>query len=108
MTSKRSNSRNSDRVRARTGSANAERIRSRDVSDAPIEVLREETQLSRPSTQRAKDTEAEKYVARVKSSSPTGSEGRDRPPMKAKMNGSDRRLGGESGCFARSSSLSCE
>ncbi|KAF2567819.1 hypothetical protein F2Q68_00025057 [Brassica cretica] len=63
------------------------------VSDAPIEVLREETQLSRPSTQGAKDTEGEKYVARVKSSSPTGSEGRDHPPMKAKMNGSDRRLG---------------
>ncbi|KAF2601281.1 hypothetical protein F2Q70_00026780 [Brassica cretica] len=62
MTSKRSNSRDSDRARARTGSTNAEHIRSRDV-------------------------------ARVKSSSPTGSEGRDRPPMKAKMNGSDRRLG---------------
>ncbi|KAF3595903.1 hypothetical protein DY000_02023589 [Brassica cretica] len=64
-----------------------------DVSDALTEVLREETQLLRPSTQGAKDPEGEKAVARVKSSSPTGSEGRDRPPKKAKTNGSDRRLG---------------
>ncbi|KAG2247140.1 hypothetical protein Bca52824_086768 [Brassica carinata] len=66
MTSRKSNSRDSDRVRTRTGSANAER---------------------------AKDPEGEKYVARVKSSSPTGSEGRDRPPNKAKTNGLDHRLG---------------
>ncbi|KAF3564976.1 hypothetical protein DY000_02014201 [Brassica cretica] len=93
MTSRRSNSRDSDRVRTRTGSANAERIRSGDVSDALTEVLREETQLPRPSTQGAKDPEGEKSVTRVKSSSPTGSEGRDRPLKKAKMNGLDRRLG---------------
>ena len=63
------------------------------MSDALTEVLREETQLPRPSTHGAKDPEGEKSVARVKSSSPTGSEGRDRPPKKAKTNGSDRRLG---------------
>ncbi|KAF2567680.1 hypothetical protein F2Q68_00026312 [Brassica cretica] len=71
MASRRSNPRESDRVQTRTGSANAERIRSRN----------------------AKDLEGEKYVARVKSSSPTGSEGRDRPPKKAKTNDSDLRLG---------------
>ncbi|KAF2559585.1 hypothetical protein F2Q68_00016816 [Brassica cretica] len=47
MSSRRSNSRYSDRVRTRTGSANAERIRSGDVSDALTEVLREETRLPR-------------------------------------------------------------
>ncbi|KAF3485161.1 hypothetical protein F2Q69_00053161 [Brassica cretica] len=52
-----------------------------------------ETQLLRPSTQGAKDPEGEKLVARNKSSSPTGSEGRDCPPKKAKTNGSDRRIG---------------
>ena len=31
-------------------------------------------------------------IARVKSSSPKGSDGRDRPPKKAKTNGSDRHL----------------
>ncbi|KAF3570547.1 hypothetical protein F2Q69_00058620 [Brassica cretica] len=93
MTSRRSNSRDSDRVQTRTDSANAERIRSGDVSDALTEVLCEETQLPRPSTQGAKDPEGEKFVAHVKSSSSTGSEGRDHPPKKAKMNGSDRRLG---------------
>ncbi|KAF3496304.1 hypothetical protein DY000_02054221 [Brassica cretica] len=93
MTSRRSNSRDSDRVRTRNGSANAERIRSGDLSDALTELLREETRLPRPSTQGAKDPEGEKSVARVKSSSPTGSEGRDHPPKKAKTNGSDHRLG---------------
>ena len=92
MTSRRSNSRDFDRVRTRTGSANAERIRSGDVSDALTEVLREETRLLRPSTKGAKYPEGEKYVACVKSSSPTGSEGRDRPSKKAKTNGSDHRL----------------
>ncbi|KAF3587680.1 hypothetical protein F2Q69_00030659 [Brassica cretica] len=50
MTSRRSNSRYSDKVQTRTGSANAERIRSgdvSDVSDALTEVLREETRLPR-------------------------------------------------------------
>ncbi|KAF3585123.1 hypothetical protein F2Q69_00030660 [Brassica cretica] len=92
-TSRRSNSRDSDRVRTRTGSANAERIRSGDVSDALTEVLVEETRLPRPSTQGAKDSEGEKSVVRVKSSNPTDSEGRDRPPKKAKTIGSDPRLG---------------
>ncbi|KAF3537466.1 hypothetical protein F2Q69_00019683 [Brassica cretica] len=92
MTSRRSNSRDSDRVRTRTGVANAERIRSRDVSDTLTEVLREETRLPRSSSQGTKDPEGEASVARVKSSSPTGSEGRDRPPKKAKTNGLDRRL----------------
>ncbi|KAF2546801.1 hypothetical protein F2Q70_00022942 [Brassica cretica] len=93
MASRRSNPRDSDRVRTRTGSANVERIRSGDVSEALTEVLREETRLLRASTQEAKDLEGEKFVARVKSSSPTGSEGRDRPLKKAKTNGSDHRLG---------------
>ncbi|KAF3612238.1 hypothetical protein DY000_02049190 [Brassica cretica] len=93
MASRRSNPRDSDRVRTRTGSANAERIRSGDVSEALTEVLREETRLPRTSTQEAKDLEGENSVGRVKSSSPTGSEGGDRPPKKAKTNGSDHRLG---------------
>ncbi|KAF3550419.1 hypothetical protein DY000_02010235 [Brassica cretica] len=45
------------------------------------------------STQEAKDLEGENSVARVKSSSPTGSEGRDRPQKKAKTNSSDHHLG---------------
>ncbi|KAF3503782.1 hypothetical protein F2Q69_00044664 [Brassica cretica] len=92
MTSRRSNSRDSDRVRTRTGFAITERIRSGDVSDALTEVLREETRIPRPSSQGTKDPEGETSVARVKSSSPTGSDRRDRPPKKAKTNGSDRRL----------------
>ena len=63
------------------------------MSEALTEVLREETRLPRTSTQEAKDLEGEKSFDRVKSSSPTGSEGRDRPPKKAKTNGSDHRLG---------------
>ncbi|KAF3500271.1 hypothetical protein F2Q69_00042113 [Brassica cretica] len=66
MTSRRSNSRDSDRVQTRTGSANAERIQFEDVSDA-----------------------LQKFFL----SSPTGSEGRDLPPKKAKTNGSHHRLG---------------
>ncbi|KAF3525890.1 hypothetical protein F2Q69_00023560 [Brassica cretica] len=94
MASRRSNPRDSDRVRTRTGSANAEHIRSGDLSEALTEVLREETRLLRTSTQEAKDLEGEKSVARVKSSSPTGSEGGgDLPPKKAKTIGSDHRLG---------------
>ena len=92
MISRRSNSRDSDTVQTRTGVANADRIRSGDVSDALTKVLREETRLPRSSSQGTKDPEGEAFVARVKPSSPTGSEGRDRPPKKAKMNGSDRRL----------------
>ncbi|KAF3583495.1 hypothetical protein F2Q69_00028403 [Brassica cretica] len=60
MASRRSNPRDSDRVQIRPGSANAKCIRSGD----------------------AKDLEGEKYVARVKSSSPTGSEGSDCPLKK--------------------------
>ncbi|KAF2567682.1 hypothetical protein F2Q68_00026314 [Brassica cretica] len=67
MASRRSNPRESDRVRTRTGSANAERIRSRNVSEPLTEVLREETRLPRISTQEAKDLQGEKSVARVKS-----------------------------------------
>ncbi|KAF2538051.1 hypothetical protein F2Q68_00022321 [Brassica cretica] len=93
MASRRSSPRESDRVQTRTGSANAERIRSGDMSEALTEVLCEETRLPRTSTQEAKDLEGEKSVARVKSSSPTGSEGRDRPLKKVKTNGSDHRLG---------------
>ncbi|KAF3500349.1 hypothetical protein F2Q69_00044448 [Brassica cretica] len=63
------------------------------MSEALTEVLREETRIPRTSTQEAKDLEGEKSVARVKSSSTTGSEGRDRPLKKVKTNGSDHRLG---------------
>ena len=63
------------------------------MSEALTEVLREETRLTQASTQAAKDLEGEKSVARVKSSSPTSSEGRDRSPKKAKTNGLDHRLG---------------
>ncbi|KAF2592134.1 hypothetical protein F2Q70_00042531 [Brassica cretica] len=93
MASRRSNPRDSDRLRTRTGSVNVERIRSGDVSEALTEVLCEQTRLPRASTQEVKDLEGEKSAARVKSSSPTGSEGRDRPPKKAKTNGSYHRLG---------------
>ncbi|KAF2608289.1 hypothetical protein F2Q68_00042965 [Brassica cretica] len=93
MASGKLNPRGSDRVRTRTGSANAEHIRSGEESEALTEVLREETRLPRISTQEDKDLEGEKYVARVKSSSPTGSEGSDHPPKKAKTNGSNHRLG---------------
>ncbi|KAF3495158.1 hypothetical protein DY000_02053872, partial [Brassica cretica] len=51
MASRRSNPRDSDRVRTQTGSINAERIRSRDVSEALTEVLPEETRLLRASAQ---------------------------------------------------------
>ncbi|KAF3578273.1 hypothetical protein DY000_02030482 [Brassica cretica] len=40
-----------------------------------------------------KTLRVKKSVGRVKSSSPTGSEGRDRPPKKAKTNDSDHHLG---------------
>ncbi|KAF3513738.1 hypothetical protein F2Q69_00008771 [Brassica cretica] len=93
MASRRLNPRDSDRARTRTGSVNAERIRSGDVNEALTEVLREETRLSRASTQEVKDLEGEKSATRVKSRSSTGSEGRDHPPKKAKTNGSDHRLG---------------
>ncbi|KAF3602635.1 hypothetical protein F2Q69_00036377 [Brassica cretica] len=93
MASKRSNPRDSDRVRTRTGGANAERFRTEDVSEALTEVLREETRLMQASNQEAKDLEGEKSVARVTSSSPTSSEGRDRSPKQANTNASDHRLG---------------
>ncbi|KAG2289825.1 hypothetical protein Bca52824_049429 [Brassica carinata] len=79
MTSRISNSRDSDRVQTRTGVANAE-------------LLREETRIPWFSSHGTKDPEGETSVARVQSSSPTGSDGRDRPPKKAKTNGSDHRL----------------
>ncbi|KAF3516906.1 hypothetical protein DY000_02058873 [Brassica cretica] len=77
MASRRSNPHNSDRVTTRTGSINVEHIRSGDVSEALTEVLLEETRLPQASAQEAKDLEGEKSAARVKSSSPTGSKGRD-------------------------------
>ncbi|KAF3522459.1 hypothetical protein F2Q69_00046393 [Brassica cretica] len=93
MASRRSNPHDSDRVQTRTGSVNTEHIRSGDVSEALTEVLREETRHPRASAQEVKGLEGEKSASRVKSSSPTGLEGRDRPPKKAKTNGSDHRLG---------------
>ncbi|KAF3522463.1 hypothetical protein F2Q69_00046396 [Brassica cretica] len=93
MASRRSNPLDSDRVQTQTCSINAERIRSGDVSEALTEVLREETRLPRASVQEVKDLEGEKSASRVKSSSPTGSEGRDCPLKKAKTNGPDHHLG---------------
>ncbi|KAF2560467.1 hypothetical protein F2Q70_00017848 [Brassica cretica] len=93
MASRRANPRESERIRNRVGGVNAERIRSGDVSEALTKVLREETRLPRASSQEGKGPEGEKSVARTKSGSPTGSEGRDRPPKKAKTNGADHRLG---------------
>ncbi|KAF3539680.1 hypothetical protein F2Q69_00023076 [Brassica cretica] len=63
MASRRTNPRESERIRNRVGGVSAERIRSGDSA------------------------------ARIKSGSPTGSEGHDRPPKKAKTNGADHRLG---------------
>ncbi|KAF3540991.1 hypothetical protein F2Q69_00021511 [Brassica cretica] len=93
MTSRRVNPRESERIRNRAGGVNAERIRSGDVSEALTEVLLEETRLRRASSQEGKGLEGENFVARTKLGSPTGSEGCDHPPKKAKTNGSDHRLG---------------
>ncbi|KAF2556279.1 hypothetical protein F2Q68_00014201 [Brassica cretica] len=93
MASRRTTPRDSERIRTRAGSVNAEHIRSRDVSEALTEVLREETRIPQASTQVGKDLDGDKSATRVKSSSPTGSEGHDHPPKKAKTNGSDHHLG---------------
>ncbi|KAF2576076.1 hypothetical protein F2Q70_00002601 [Brassica cretica] len=93
MGSRRTNPRESERIRNRAGGVSAERIRSGDVSEALTEVLREETRLSRASPQEGKGLKGEKSAARTKSGSPTGSEGRDRPLKKAKTNGANHRLG---------------
>ena len=93
MGSRRTNPRESERIRNRAGGVSAERIRSGDVSEALTEVLREETRLSRASPQEGKGLKGEKSAARTKSGSPTGSEGRDRPLKKAKTKGADHRLG---------------
>nr|VDC97086.1 unnamed protein product [Brassica oleracea] len=45
MSSRRVNSRESERVRGRNGSVGAERIHSGDVSEALTEVLRKDTRL---------------------------------------------------------------
>ena len=63
------------------------------MSEALTEVLREETRDPRASPQEGKDLEGENSAARVKLSSPTGSEGRHRSPKKAKTNVADHRLG---------------
>ncbi|KAL0836139.1 hypothetical protein Bca101_088028 [Brassica carinata] len=93
MASRRTTLRDSERIRNRTVCVSAECIRSGGLSEALTEVLREETRLPRASPQEGKDLEGEKSAARIKSSSPTGSEGHHRPPKKAKTNGSDYRLG---------------
>ncbi|KAF2535122.1 hypothetical protein F2Q68_00020551 [Brassica cretica] len=93
MGSRRTNPRESKRIRNRAGGVSAERIRSGDVSEALTEVLREETRLSRASPQEGKGLKGENSAARTKSGSPTGSEGRDRPLKKAKTNGANHRLG---------------
>ncbi|KAF2604453.1 hypothetical protein F2Q70_00026432 [Brassica cretica] len=86
MASRRMTVRESERIQNRAGGVSAKRIRSGDVSKALTEVLREETRLPQASPQEGKDLEGEKSAARVNSSSPIGSEGRDRPPKKAKTN----------------------
>ena len=95
MASRRTNLRKSERIRNLAGDVSVERIRSGDVSEALTEVLHEETRLPRASPREGKDLEGENSAACIKSSSPTGSEGSDPPPKKAKMNGADQswRLG---------------
>ncbi|KAF3541953.1 hypothetical protein F2Q69_00023445 [Brassica cretica] len=90
MASRRTNLRKSERIRNRAGDVSVERIRSGDVSEALTEVLREETRLPRASPREGKDLEGKNSAACIKSSSPTGSEGRDPPPKKAKMNGANQ------------------
>ncbi|KAF2605290.1 hypothetical protein F2Q70_00026431 [Brassica cretica] len=75
------------------GGSSVPDIADSNVSEALTEFLCEETRLPRASPQEGKDLEGEKSAARIKSSSPPGSEGRDRPPKKAKTNGVDHRLG---------------
>ena len=64
------------------------------MSEALKEVFREETRLPRaPVSGEGKDLGGEKLMVRTSSNSPNGSEGRDRPPKKAKVTGVDHRLG---------------
>lgn len=64
------------------------------MSEALTEVLREETRLPRARVSgEGKDLGGEKLVVSTSSNSPNGSEGRDRPPKKAKVAGADHRLG---------------
>ncbi|KAF3493337.1 hypothetical protein DY000_02053654 [Brassica cretica] len=94
MSSKRMNSHESERVQSRNGSVGAEQIRSGDVSEVLTEVLREEPRLpDAPVSGEGKDLGGRKVVVRTKSNSPNGSEGRDRPPKKAKVTGTDHRPG---------------
>ncbi|KAF3550813.1 hypothetical protein DY000_02007511 [Brassica cretica] len=76
MSSRRVNYFESERVRGRSGSVGAERIRS--------------------ASGEGKDLGGEKVVVHTSSNSPNGSEGRDRPPKKAKVTGTDH-LPGVSG-----------
>ena len=94
MSSRRVNSRESERVRGRNGSVGTERICSGDVSEVLTEVLREETRLSRPpASGEGKDLGGERVVVRTNPNSPNGSEGRDHPPKKAKVTGTDHHHG---------------
>ena len=64
------------------------------MSEALREVLHEETRLPRaPVSGEGKDLGGKKVAVRTSSNSPTGSEGRDRPPKKARMTGYDHRPG---------------
>ncbi|KAF3552838.1 hypothetical protein F2Q69_00016339 [Brassica cretica] len=92
MSSRRVSLRESERIRGRNGSVGVERIHSGDVSEALIEVLCEEIRLPRaPVSGEGKDLGGEKVVVRTSSNSPNGSQGRDRPPKKAKVTGADHR-----------------
>ena len=92
MSSRRVSFRESERIRGRNGSVGVERIHSGDVSEALIEVLREEIRLPRaPVSGEGKDLGGEKVLVRTSSNSPNGSQGRDRPPKKAKVTGADHR-----------------
>lgn len=62
------------------------------MSEALTQALREETHLPKAlSYPDGKYSDGKKSITRTKSSSPTGSEGCDRPPKKAKTNGSEHR-----------------
>ncbi|KAF3536385.1 hypothetical protein F2Q69_00022374 [Brassica cretica] len=97
MSSRRVGLRNSERVRGQNGNVGAEQIRFGDVSEALTELLHEETRLLRATISgEGKEIKGEKVVVRTSSNSPTGSEGRDHSPKKAKMTGADH-LPGVSG-----------
>ncbi|KAG2314963.1 hypothetical protein Bca52824_018085 [Brassica carinata] len=98
------NLRDFEKVRHRAGGVGSERIRSGDVSEALTEVLLEDIRF--PPQSYSKDgrrVEGKKAADRPSSNSPTGSEGRDRPPKKAKTIGGDHKSSSSSDCVVAKS-----